>query len=310
MLHNMLGVSISQATTHFLVRERMSYLKFFLPLITGLFLLLPGQAIAQEPLTGEIRMIAGSTIPDGWLAAEGTCQSKTTYAVLYAEIGDVYDPTGSLCVSTDFLLPNFVGRFPLGEDPTGQTIFGHPDYPISRGDRGGEDRHVLTENEMPSHDHPRNPSGHTEYYVDTLAGSFGYRTDSVAHYGLANTTGITGGDLPHENMPPYQAVKFIIFSGVYQNPTPTPTATSTPTETPTPTPTLTPTPIITNTPVATGTAVFLPQIYGSTYTHTLESGNVAAVPLEISAGQLLIITSVLSVCGAVVLQLVHKVVAS
>ena len=61
-------------------------------------------------------MIAGSTIPDGWLLCNGAAVSRTTYAKLFAAIGTRY---GSGNGSTTFNLPNFNGRHVLGTTNTG-----------------------------------------------------------------------------------------------------------------------------------------------------------------------------------------------
>ena len=68
------------------------------------------------------------------------------------------------------------------------------------GATGGEAKHTLTENEMPSHYHliAMNQAGESEYW-----GPMG----AVMQDGhIANTTKPAGGDQPHNNMPPYIAV--------------------------------------------------------------------------------------------------------
>ncbi|MDY3337781.1 hypothetical protein PG279_01145 [Riemerella anatipestifer] len=102
------------------------------------------------------------------------------------------------------------GKFPIGQDP---------DYNLDReglnshlneiGYEGGERYHTLTVEEMPSHTH-----------------TMGFQRDRV---GTGNTnalsvhggrdfkhTGIeaTGGNKPHNNMPPYRVIRFIEFVGV------------------------------------------------------------------------------------------------
>lgn len=68
------------------------------------------------------------------------------------------------------------------------------------GATGGEAKHTLTWNEMPSHYHliAMNQAGESEYW-----GPMG----AVMQDGhIANTTKPAGGDQPHNNMPPYIAV--------------------------------------------------------------------------------------------------------
>lgn len=90
--------------------------------------------------------------------------------------------------------------------------------PVSPGQQGGEERHTLTEPEMPTHDH----GGHTGDDVLTRP-SYGNWTDAGAdsshraggsgvgmHNETKHTHGIAdeGGGEPHNNMPPYIALYF------------------------------------------------------------------------------------------------------
>lgn len=61
--------------------------------------------------TGCVQAFAGNTLPDGWLACDGSAVSRTTYAALFAVIGTLY---GSGNGSTTFNLPNLVDRFVEG----------------------------------------------------------------------------------------------------------------------------------------------------------------------------------------------------
>ena len=72
--------------------------------------------VSEGAQPGDYKMIAGSTIPDGWLLCNGAAVSRTTYAKLFAAIGTRY---GSGNGSTSFNLPNFNGRHVLGTTNTG-----------------------------------------------------------------------------------------------------------------------------------------------------------------------------------------------
>ncbi len=72
--------------------------------------------VSEGAQPGDYKMIAGSTIPDGWLLCNGASVSRTTYAKLFAAIGTRY---GSGNGSTTFNLPNFNGRHVLGTTNTG-----------------------------------------------------------------------------------------------------------------------------------------------------------------------------------------------
>jgi hypothetical protein len=72
----------------------------------------------------------------------------------------------------------------------------------ARGDTGGEEKHTLTVNEMPSHSHaifrPADPSNDDELFV---AGGTIRRSGPLP-------TERTGGGQPHNNMQPYIALYF------------------------------------------------------------------------------------------------------
>lgn len=214
--------------------------------------------LADDPIPGEIRMIAGGSAPDGWVLCDGSAYLQDDYPQLYSTIGDTYGsaPSGY------FFVPDFRNRFPLASfSGIGSCLPGECFY---TGDTGGEISHTLIITETARHAHyvyrqnGANPAGST---VGMRIVSEGYGDDSVL-------TSYTGGGQPHNNMPPYLAVYFIIYVGG------TPTPTATPTNTPT----------ATATPTGTVTSTYLPLV--DTYTHTLRSGQIYTVPLETSFGQI------------------------
>ena len=71
--------------------------------------------VSEGAQPGDYKMIAGATIPDGWLLCNGAAVSRTTYSKLFAAIGTKY---GSGNGSTTFNLPNFNGRHVLGTTST------------------------------------------------------------------------------------------------------------------------------------------------------------------------------------------------
>lgn len=72
---------------------------------------------------GAVIATASSSVPDGYLACDGSAVSRTTYAALFAEIGTTY---GSGDGSTTFNVPDMRQRFPLGKaaSGTGSTLGG------------------------------------------------------------------------------------------------------------------------------------------------------------------------------------------
>jgi microcystin-dependent protein len=78
----------------------------------------PPTAFSGTP-SGAVMAYAGSAAPSGWLLADGTAVSRTTYADLFAVVGTTYGVGDG---STTFNLPNLKGRFPVGRDAA-QTEF-------------------------------------------------------------------------------------------------------------------------------------------------------------------------------------------
>jgi microcystin-dependent protein len=94
------------------------------------------------------------------------------------------------------------GRFPVGAHHI-STDEGLTKY--SFGDKGGEEKHTLTINEMPSHNHTANLGG------DGFPDGSGDRGGNYHYSGSGSqlATNNTGGGQSHENRPPYLAIYFI-----------------------------------------------------------------------------------------------------
>ncbi len=94
-----------------------------------------------------------STIPTGWLWQDGSCISQTTYANLYAVIGNTYNTEAGCTGVSDFGLPDSRGRVSIGRGQ-GQTHEGGgtgTNYAL--GGYGGAETHTQTAGEVGSHTH-------------------------------------------------------------------------------------------------------------------------------------------------------------
>lgn len=170
----------------------------------------------SEPYIGEIKMVAFDYAPVDydWFPCDGRLLPISSYTALFSLLGTTYGGNGM----TTFGLPNLNGRVPVGAGST---------YDL--GETGGAATHTLTTAELPAHAHTAtatttlkgngsaanssNPegtapasTGRTNIY-QTGAANVDQAADAAA---TSVTVAQTGNGQAHNNMPPYQAVKFII----------------------------------------------------------------------------------------------------
>jgi microcystin-dependent protein len=150
---------------------------------------------------GSVMQYAGSSAPSGWLLADGTAVSRTTYAALYAVIGTTYGVGDN---STTFNLPNLKGKVPVGRDSS-DTSFD------VLGETGGAKTHTLTTAEMPAHTH--------ELYANVGNAASATNLDDITGSNNINATDVRVGDRPttttggggaHNNLQPYIVLNYII----------------------------------------------------------------------------------------------------
>lgn len=129
--------------------------------------------LQANPL-GTVLAWAGSSaaLPSKYLICDGSAISRTTYASLFAQVGTAFGPGNN---SSTFNLPDLRDKFVMGSS-TGNAL----------GATGGENSHVLTANEMPTHNHATTISG---------AGAHGHLATSsnAGEHSHAATAGTAGG---------------------------------------------------------------------------------------------------------------------
>lgn len=162
----------------------------------------------SDPYIGEIRMFAGDFAPNGWLFCDGSLLSISDYDTLFNLIGTTYGGDGQ----TTFAIPDLASRVPVH---TGSG------YPLSQS--GGVESVLLTTQQLPMHTHPAlaanspgtqtTPSG--AFWASWGDGQYSSGAGTAASMSPAAFTP-AGGSQPHENMPPFLAVNFIIsLFGIY-----------------------------------------------------------------------------------------------
>jgi microcystin-dependent protein len=165
-----------------------------------------------EPFIGQVMLFAGNYPPRGWAFCQGQLLSIAQNTALFSILGTTYGGNGQ----TTFALPDLRGRVAMhpGQGP-GLS-------PRNLGEQGGQENVTLLQMQMPAHNHPVNANGAdgsasspqgnfnaTTYDPSTLNPLNSYSNSSNTTMS-ASAIGIAGGSQPHQNMPPYTCLNFII----------------------------------------------------------------------------------------------------
>lgn len=122
---------------------------------------LAAAVVAQLVPAGTVLATARSSAPTGWLLADGSAVSRTTYATLFSAISTTFGVGDG---ATTFNLPDVTGRVVAGKESsetrittavsgfTGATL----------GAAGGSQSHTLVSGEMPAHTHTQDAHNHTQ----------------------------------------------------------------------------------------------------------------------------------------------------
>lgn len=163
-------------------------------------------ALLPAPI-GVVQMFAGpiNKIPQDWLQCEGQTLQAASYADLYEVIGRTH--TASSIPAGSFQLPDLRSRFIVGFNAT------DTDYNVV-GKVGGEKKHTLTSNEIPSHVHGHGATKGGKFVIGSGGANTKYgdnnRGVDEASREYRDTTAATGGGGTHENRPPYYTLVYIM----------------------------------------------------------------------------------------------------
>lgn len=161
------------------------------PLIDSLVL-----GIANSVPSGGVLAFARSSAPAGWLVADGSAVSRTTYVDLFNAIGTTF---GSGNGTTTFNLPNIQGAVVRGWNGSGSGVdtgraFGSMQQPQNQ-----QHTHGLTINTIPAHTHSfttQGAGGHT--HTHTMGANGGHsHTASTGSAGDHTHSASTGADGSH-----------------------------------------------------------------------------------------------------------------
>jgi microcystin-dependent protein len=169
----------------------------------------------SDPFVAEIRIVGFNFAPKGWAFCNGQILPLSQNTALFSLLGTTYGGDGK----STFGLPNMQGMAPMQQ---GQGLGLSQRF---LGETGGEETVTLLQTEIPSHNHfamaaltsgEADPTNHT-----WGSGLKGHEVEMYApSSSLAQMSpfalSVTGGSLPHENMPPYLVLNFVIaLQGVF-----------------------------------------------------------------------------------------------
>ena len=163
----------------------------------------------SDPYIGEIRLFGGNFAPVGWLLCQGQVLPISQYDALFNLIGTTYGGDGQ----QSFAVPNLQGRIPV-----------HVGSGFTLGQTGGVETVTLNTNQLPVHTHQpiaaavaQSQSPNNNYWASYA--NMNYSTQAPAAPMAPNALSLSGGNQPHNNMPPYLAINFIIATeGIYPPP--------------------------------------------------------------------------------------------
>jgi len=168
-----------------------------------------------NPFLAEIRIFAGNFAPKGWALCDGQLMPISQNTALFSLLGTTYGGNGT----SNFALPNLQGCAPMqaGQGPglTSRVL----------GETGGEQTVTLLQTEMPAHTHTAQgaagsnqatPQNNAWASGSKLGGGNIYSDTAPNAQMNAFALSIAGGNLPHNNMPPFLGLTFIIaLQGVF-----------------------------------------------------------------------------------------------
>ena len=171
-----------------------------------------------DQFVSEIRMFAGNFAPLGWAFCNGQLMPISQNTALFSLLGTQFGGDGR----SNFALPNLQGSVPLA--------FGNGAglSPRLIGDTGGEQNVTLLGSQMPAHTHPAqaSTSGGTDSPANAVWGESKLGKTALNAYAPSNANAnvpmnpvalaIAGSGMPHNNMPPFQCLTFIIaMQGIF-----------------------------------------------------------------------------------------------
>ena len=159
----------------------------------------------SEAYLGQIIPFAGNYTIKGWARCDGQLLPIQQYTALYAVIGTTYGGDGM----TNFALPDLRARVPLhaGQGPGRSSR--------ALGSTGGQESVALSTAQLAAHGHTvaafaqgGTARGPANAFLANAAGAYSLTSDGTTLNPAAVAQ--TGSGQPHDNMPPFATLNFLI----------------------------------------------------------------------------------------------------
>jgi microcystin-dependent protein len=169
-----------------------------------------------DPFVAEIRVVGFNFAPTGWATCDGQIMPISQNTALFSLLGTTYGGDGK----STFALPDLQGSAPM-----------HPGQGAGLslrdlGEQAGSETVTLLQSEIPVHTHTLSAnalpaSASLAAPTQALGRSVGGLAYKASPPGTtaamsAQAVGLTGGDLPHNNLMPYLTLNYIIaLQGIF-----------------------------------------------------------------------------------------------
>ncbi len=166
-----------------------------------------------QPFLGEVRPFGCNFAPQGWAFCQGQLLPIQQNTALFSLLGTNYGGNGT----SNFGLPDLRSRVPLKFSLSGTYVLGQ---------QGGVELVTVLSQQMPVHTHTfsgtsqvggrEHPASGSALGASSAGAYYGAATSTVTPINVGTVSLYAGGNQPHANIQPYQAINWCIaLQGIY-----------------------------------------------------------------------------------------------